>query len=113
MAKDLYKTFEIYILDFVSGKWSLYYEMRSFDYMAECGHQLNIIGVKFSLWINDQIIFQVTLRQNQRGSIFTRTNGIHFGYNVKTKQLTMDIDVGNFAVWLYTKNLVSLPSTSA
>jgi len=35
-AKDLNKTFEIYILDFVSGKWSLYYEMGHFDYY-ECG----------------------------------------------------------------------------
>jgi len=115
VAKDLYKTFEIYILDFVSGKWSLYHEMGPFDYMAECGHELNIMSVDFSFWINGQIIFRVTQRQKQRGNIFPGYNSIHFGYNVKTKQLAKieEIDVGNFAVWLYTKNLVSLPSTSA
>jgi hypothetical protein len=104
--KDL--SYEIYVLDFDSGKWFLYHEMGPFDYAVACGHELDIRSAVFCLWINDQIIFRVYQRQNQTGIKI-----VYFGYNVKTKQLTKieGIDVGNFEVWLHTNSLVSLPST--
>jgi hypothetical protein len=107
--KDL--SYEIYVLDFDSGNWFPYYEMGPFDYAAACGHELDITRVVFRFWINDQIIFRVTLCPTD--NIFTNIKNIHFGYNVKTKQLTKieGIDVGNFEVWLHTNSLVSFPST--
>jgi hypothetical protein len=108
-------TYQIYILDFHSEKWSIYHEMGPFDYVAACGHEHSIIhfitDVVFRFWIDDQIIFRVTLNK----SIFTHKKKIHFGYNVKTKQLTKieDIDVGDFEVWLHTNSLVTLPSSPA
>ncbi|CAL5195948.1 unnamed protein product [Lathyrus oleraceus] len=111
---DSYRTYQIYIIDFDSGKWSLYHEMGPFDYMSASDHNLNPKSVSFCLWIHDQIIFQVGLHENQIGSMFT-SKSIHFGYNVKTKQLTKieDIEVGDFEVWLHTNSLVSLPTTLA
>jgi hypothetical protein len=107
--KDL--SYEIYVLDFDSGKWFLYHEMGPFDYASACGHELDMTRVVFRFWINDQIIFRVTLCPID--NIFTNIKNIHFGYNVKTKQLTKieGIDVGNFEVWLHTNSLVSFPST--
>jgi hypothetical protein len=104
-------TYQIYILDFHSGKWSIYHEMGPFDYVAACVHEHFITDVVFRFWIDDQIIFRVTLNK----SIFTHKKKIHFGYNVKTKQLTKieDIDVGDFEVWLHTNSLVTLPSSPA
>ncbi|CAK8560674.1 unnamed protein product [Lathyrus sativus] len=101
--------YEIYILDLDSGIWTLYHEMGPFDYMATCGHDLNNTIVSFRLWINNQIIFRVSLDQNH-----SRKN-IHFGYNVKTKQLRKieDIELGEFVVWLHNNSLVSLPTTPA
>ncbi|XP_045791658.1 uncharacterized protein LOC123886380 [Trifolium pratense] len=97
-------TYQIYILDFHSGKWSLYHEMEPFN------HVITSFGV-FCLWINDQIIFRIALRsqENMSGNI----KKIHYGYDVKTRKLTKieDIDVGNFDVWLHTNTLASLPST--
>src|SRR4051812_8367251 len=40
-------TYEIYILDLDSGIWTLYHEMRPFDYMAACGHNLNYTTMSF------------------------------------------------------------------
>lgn len=114
-TKDTYSTYQIYILDFDSGKWSLHHEMGPFDYVSACGHRLNTTDVKFRLWINDQIIFRVRLPQSPIGNLLPGLQYIHFGYNVKTRQLTKieDIDVGNFEVCLHTNSLVSLPSTPA
>ncbi|CAL5195946.1 unnamed protein product [Lathyrus oleraceus] len=113
---DSTRTHQIYILDFDSGEWSLYHEIGPFDYMPAFGHSynFNIPIVVFCLWINDRIIFRVGLHQNQIGNMFSCKH-IHFGYNVKTKQLTKleDIDEGNFEVWLHTNSLVSLPTTPA
>ncbi|XP_058745512.1 uncharacterized protein LOC131618267 [Vicia villosa] len=101
--------YEIYILDPDSGIWNIYHEMGPFDYMAACGHSLNNTIVSFRLWINDQIIFRVSL------DLYNSRKNIHFGYNVKTKQLTKieDIAVGEFVAWLHTSSLVSLPTTPA
>jgi len=100
--KDLYTTFQIYILDFDTGEWSHYHEMGPFDYVAACGHELNILYVVCCLWINDQIIF--------KESLFGRDiKNIHFSYNVKTKHLTKieGISMGNFRVWPHVNSLVS------
>jgi hypothetical protein len=105
-------TYQIYILDFDSGKWSVYLEMGPFDYVVACGHELDIMDVVFRFWIDDQIIFRVTLDDTKY--IFTNLKNKLFGYNVKTKQLTKieGIDVDNFEVWLHTNSLISFPSTS-
>jgi hypothetical protein len=105
-------SYEIYVLDFDSGKWFPYYEMGPFDYAAACGHELDIKSAVFRLWINDQIIFRVSLHPIDY--ILANLKTIHFGYNVKTKQLTKieGIGMGNFEVWLHTNSLVSFPSTS-
>ncbi|CAK8560676.1 unnamed protein product [Lathyrus sativus] len=109
---DSHRTYQIYILDFDSENWSLYHEMGPFDYMSASGHNLKPRSASFRLWINDQIIFQVGLHKTETGSMSSRKS-IHFGYNVKTKQLTKieDIEVGDFDVWLHTISLVSLPTT--
>ncbi|KAK2353566.1 F-box and associated interaction domains-containing protein [Trifolium repens] len=108
--KDI--SYEIYVLDFDSGKWFLYHEMGPFDYASACGHELDIRSAMFCLWINDQIIFRVSLHPIDY--ILANFETIHFGYNVKTKQLTKieGIEVGNFQVWLHTNSLFSFPSTS-
>ncbi|CAK8560675.1 unnamed protein product [Lathyrus sativus] len=110
-----YMTYQIYILDFDSRKWSLYGDMGPFDFMAACGHNLNTANVAFRFWINNQIIFRAALSQNQIENVIPRITYIHFSYNVETKHLTKieDIDVGDFEVWLHTNSLVSLPSTLA
>jgi len=108
----LQKRYQIYILDFDSGKWSLYHEMGPFNYAAACGNnQLNITSVIFRLWINDQIIIRVALHST--GNMLTNKRNMHFGYNVKTKQLTKieGISLGDFEVWLHTNSLFSFPST--
>ncbi|WJX14015.1 hypothetical protein P8452_04332 [Trifolium repens] len=108
LYKDL--SYEIYVLDFGSGKWFPYHEMGPFDYASACGHELDSRSAVFCLWINEQIIFRVYLRQNQTG-----IKSVYFGYNVKTRQLTKieGIDAGNFDIWLHTNSLVSLPSNPA
>ena len=82
------------------------------DCVTACGHELISFGA-FCLWIDDQIIFQVALHQNPIRNLFEGITKMHFGYNVKTRQLTkiVDIDVGDFEVWLHTNSLVSLSST--
>ena len=112
-SKEFYRTYQIFILDLDSGKWSLYHEMGPFDYVSACGQELQILFVAFRLWINDQIIFKVALSKNLIGDISSGQKNIHFGYNVKTRQLTMNegIDVGDFDVWFHINSLVSLPST--
>lgn len=90
--------YQIYILDFDSGKWSLYHTMGPFDI-----HELEIKSVEFLLWINDQIILRVV------DAAFKFINiKIYFGYNVKTRQLTKieDIGMGPFEVWSHTNSLV-------
>jgi hypothetical protein len=98
--------YQIYILDFHSGKWSLYHEMEPFDHVTTSS------GV-FCLWINDQIIFRITLRPRPQEIMSRSIKKIHFCYNVRTKKLTKieDIDVGDVVVWLHTNSLASLPST--
>ncbi|CAJ2630353.1 unnamed protein product [Trifolium pratense] len=104
-----YRTFQIYNLDFASGKWSFYHEMTPFDYLVACGHELNnILHVVVRLWINNQIILRVVVKWD--GKI---AKSMHFSYNVKTRQLTEieGIDVGHnhIEVWLHTNSLVLLP----
>ncbi|RHN39711.1 hypothetical protein MtrunA17_Chr8g0346821 [Medicago truncatula] len=91
------------------------HEMEPFVCMGACGPGIDIMSVVFRFWINDQIIFRFSLHQDRIGNIFSGIKRIHFGYNVKTRQLTKikDIDEGNIEVWLHTNNLVSLPSTPA
>jgi len=108
------EAYQIYILDFDSGKWSPYHEMGHFDYVAACGHKFEMFSLVFCLWIDDQIIFRVTLPQ--RVSVYIsewKPVSTHFCYNVKTRQLTMikGIDVGDFKVWLHTNSRVTWPST--
>ncbi|RHN39714.1 hypothetical protein MtrunA17_Chr8g0346851 [Medicago truncatula] len=89
--------------------------MGPFDYVSACGQELQILFVAFRLWINHQIIFKVALSKNLIGDISPGQKNIHFGYNVKTRQLTMieGIDVGDFEVWSHINSLVSLPCTPA
>jgi hypothetical protein len=107
-----YKTYNIHILDFDSRKWSFYHQMELFDCVTAFGHKL-ISFDAFRLWIDDKIIFRVTLHQNQLSKILPGIKKMHFCYNVKTKQSTKieDIDVGDFKVWFHTNSLVSLSST--
>jgi GH15 family glucan-1,4-alpha-glucosidase len=67
--------------------------------------------MEFHMWINDQVIIRVALASI--GNTFTNKENIHFGYNVKTRQLTKieGIALDNFEVWLHTNSLVPLPST--
>jgi hypothetical protein len=111
VASNDLSTFQIYILNFDSGKLSLYHEMGPFDFVATCGREVCIVTIQFSLWINNQIIFKVTLRPNKEETLSLAY--MHFCYNVKTRQLAKieNIDVGDFAVWLHTNNLFSLPNT--
>jgi hypothetical protein len=104
--------FNIYYFD--SEKWSLYYKTGHIDFVDACGLELNNIwNVVFRMWVNDHIIFQVTLLKSQTENLIPCIENIHFCYNVKTKQSTKieDIDVGNFKVWLHTNSLVTLPSS--
>ncbi|CAI8594684.1 unnamed protein product [Vicia faba] len=106
----LHETYQISILDFDSGKWSLYHEMGPFDFVAACGRELIINFLLFRYWIHDQIIFRVA----SSPEIFPRGRySIHFSYNVNTRQVTKieGIDMGNHEVWLHTNSLFSLPST--
>ncbi|XP_058745304.1 uncharacterized protein LOC131618056 isoform X1 [Vicia villosa] len=105
--EDIYGTFKIFVLNFDSRKWSLYHEMGPFDYGAACGHELHVSSVSFRMWINDQIIFHA-----DEG--FASLKNIHFGYNVKTRQLTKidGINKGGFVVCRHINSLASLPSTT-
>jgi hypothetical protein len=78
-------TYEIYILDYDSGKWSLYHEMEPFVYRGACGPDIDVMSVVFRFWINDQIIFRFSLHQDRIGNILSGIKRIHFGYNVKTR----------------------------
>jgi len=114
VCKDAcYKRFEIYILDFDTGKWSLYHEMGPFDYVTACDRELNIFCVVFRLWINYQIIFRVVLGALPREENYKGRKTMHLSYNVKTRQLAKieGIAVGDIEIWLHTNSLVSLPST--
>ncbi|CAL5195647.1 unnamed protein product [Lathyrus oleraceus] len=108
LTKRSYKEYEIHLLDFDSGKWSLYHETGPFDYTTASGHNLIAPKVKFRLWINDQIIFTVDLTEK-------RITYLHFAYDVKTKQFTKieDIDEGYYEAWLHTNTLVSLSTAPA
>jgi len=101
--EDLSLIYQIYILDFDSGKWSLYHTMRPIDFVAACDLEFTVESVEFLLWINDQIILRVA-------AAFECIKNIYFGYNVKTRQLTKieDIGMGNFEVWSHTNGLVFL-----
>lgn len=119
MHKALNATYQIFILDNDSGKWTLYHEMGPFDYVAACGHELDISFVHHPLWINDQIIFQVDLHQRVNlpqsaslGSLPVFLKRIYFGYTVKTRQLAKieGIAVGHFDVWPHTNSLISWPN---
>ncbi|XP_058763919.1 uncharacterized protein LOC131637336 isoform X1 [Vicia villosa] len=108
------KRYQIYILDFDSGKWSLYHEMGPFDFVAACGLEFFIKVLLFLYWIHDEIIFRVSrtssIEENLPiGGRYT----MHFSYNVKTRQVTKieDIAIFNHEVWLHTNSLFSLPST--
>ncbi|CAK8574444.1 unnamed protein product [Lathyrus sativus] len=93
-TKSCCKAYQIHILDFDSGKWSLYHETGPFDYTTP--------QLKFLLWINHQIIFIVALSEQY----------IHFAYNVNTKQFTKIDHIAvhpSHHVWLHTNTLVSLP----
>jgi hypothetical protein len=108
-----HKTHTIYILDFDSGKWSLYHEMGPFDFAASCCHETIILLALVHLLINDQIIFQVYIRKKR--DIGRDLRSIYFSYNVKTGQLKKIEDIveeSGITVWLHTNSLVSLPSTS-
>ncbi|RHN53787.1 hypothetical protein MtrunA17_Chr5g0399631 [Medicago truncatula] len=106
------RTFQIYVLDFELGKWSLYHEMGPFDFPTACGHEIHILCVVFCFWINHQIILRVSLLKRRNTSVTSRET-MHFSYNVKIKRLTKidNIVVGDIKVWLHTNSLVSLPST--
>jgi hypothetical protein len=61
-----YGPFQIYVLDFELGKWSLYHEIGPFDFATACGHEIHILCVVFCFWINHQIIFRASL--SKRGN---------------------------------------------
>jgi hypothetical protein len=84
--------------------------MGPFDFVAICGHEV-FSSLIFRCWINNQIIFQVYAHPNEK--LFSKYEKMHFGYHMKTRQLTKigDIDMGDFEVWLYTNSLISLPDT--
>jgi hypothetical protein len=122
-----HNTYKIYILDFDSGKWSLYHKTRPLDYAIPFGHETR--GETFCLWINDQIIFQVYIKEKEdihswkrsinfskkKGDIYADDKSIHFSYNVKTRRLKKIEGIteeGVFRVWLHTNSLVSLPNIS-
>lgn len=106
------ETYQIYILDFDSGKWSFYHEMGPFDYVAACGLDLVILLLLFRYWIHDQIIFRVVIFPRTEENWPRGKHTMHFSYNVNTRQLTKieDIAMGSHEVWLHTNSLVSLPS---
>ncbi|XP_045789369.1 uncharacterized protein LOC123884332 isoform X1 [Trifolium pratense] len=101
------RTYQIYALDLDLGKWTLYHEMRPFDYGDTCGH---VLGLMFRFWINDQIFFIALTRPPEiRKSYSGVTKSILFCYNVKTGQLTKtdDIAVGSFqVVWMQKVKIV-------
>lgn len=114
IKKGFSTTYQIFILDFDTGNWSLYHEMGPFDHAAACGHKL--VGVDFLLWIDDQIMIQAALCATGKR--------IYFSYNIKTRQLTKIeltkiewskiegiAEVTYFNVRRHTNSLVSLPST--
>ncbi|KAK2426183.1 F-box/kelch-repeat protein [Trifolium repens] len=122
-----HNTYKIYILDFDSGKWSLYHKTRPLDYAIPFGHETR--GETFCLWINDQIIFQVYIKEKEdihswkrsinfskkKEDIYADDKSIHFSYNVKTRRLKKIEGIteeGVFRVWLHTNSLVSLPNIS-
>jgi hypothetical protein len=106
-----HNTYKIYILDFDSGKWSLYHKTRPLDYAIPFGHETR--GEAICFWINDQIIFQVYLKKKR--DIDPGIRSIHFSYNVKTRQVKKIEDIvedSGITVWLHINSLVSLPNTS-
>ncbi|XP_058745318.1 uncharacterized protein LOC131618065 [Vicia villosa] len=113
-CEDLSRPFQVFILDSDSREWSRYHEMGPFDYVAACGHELDVRYnyACFRLWINDLIIFDIDKQQNRRGANTQSPKNIYFGYNIKTRKLTKieGIDMGSFEVWLHTNSLASLPS---
>jgi hypothetical protein len=108
-----HKTRTIYILDFDSGKWSLYHEMGPFDFAVACCHETIILLAIVCLWINDQIIFQVYIKKKR--DIDPGIRSMHFSYNVKTRQfkkIEEIVEDRGITVWLHINSLVSLPNTS-
>ncbi|RHN53723.1 hypothetical protein MtrunA17_Chr5g0398931 [Medicago truncatula] len=72
--EDPIKTFQIYILDINSGKWSLYHEMVLFDYVVACG-QLSVNDTKMILisilfGMNEQIIFQLCFPTKEKSATY-------------------------------------------
>ncbi|CAK8560104.1 unnamed protein product [Lathyrus sativus] len=110
---DFYKPYKVFILDFDSGKWSLYHEMRPFDDVDAYSHQLQILYVTYRFWIKDHIILLVSLSENPIGNRDPAIKMRHFTYNVKTRDLTevQGLDLSSTAVWLHRNTLASLPST--
>ncbi|XP_058757222.1 uncharacterized protein LOC131630471 isoform X2 [Vicia villosa] len=84
VIKD-FKTFKIYLLDFESGKWSLYHDMGHFDCVAASGHEFIICDI--CCWIHDQIIFSLFSKERKR-HLDRIINNLHFSYSVKTRKLT-------------------------
>jgi hypothetical protein len=108
-----HETHTIYTLDFDSGKWSLYHEIRLLDFVVACCHETIILLAIVRFWINDQIIFQVYLKKKR--DIDPGIRSIHFSYNVKTRQVKKIEDIvedSGITVWLHINSLVSLPNTS-
>jgi hypothetical protein len=116
-VRQTQSTYKLYILSFDSGEWSLYCDLGPYDFDAACGHELSIRCWGFSCFINDQIIIKVYLAGyiEYPNNFSVITNNIHFGYNLKTKQLTKieGIDKGDYLVRPHTNSLVPLPSTPA
>ncbi|XP_058778011.1 uncharacterized protein LOC131652223 [Vicia villosa] len=108
------EAYHIYILDFDSGKWSLYHEMEPFDFVTTSGRKLCIVSLLFRFWIHDQVIFRVTTLHFNNENLPEGRCTVHFSYSVKTRKLTKieAIAMANNEVWLHTNSLIALPSRS-
>ncbi|KAL5098698.1 hypothetical protein RYX36_003025 [Vicia faba] len=112
---DKSEAYHIYILDFDSGKWSLYYETEPFhfDFVADCGRRFTILFISFRFWILDQIIFQIVIGPWKIENMPKGRYTMHFSYSVGTRKFTKleGITTANHDVWLHTNSLISLPTT--
>jgi hypothetical protein len=102
------KTFQIYILDINSGKWSLYHEIVLFDYVLACGHvdSSEFVNISICFWMHEQIIFKLYFPPKEE-RLITHLKKVHLGYNVETRQLTKieGIPEGDYDVKLHTNSL--------
>ncbi|CAK8563085.1 unnamed protein product [Lathyrus sativus] len=110
----IHDTFQIYLLDFDSGKWFHYHDVGHLDYVAAYGHELTTFEISFDCWIHDQIIFEIFFKEKRPQAILSNMN---FSYSVQTRKLTKiegikneDIIFGDHVI-LHTNSLISLPST--